>query len=611
MSINGFNVSGVVHKYNYPALDNIAITRADISDSAFCDFAGVYSSSKTYAVGDYTFYNQVLYRCIVAITTPEVWTAAHWKRVDVCDDVKQLSDVVNHAETPKGSVNLFDYARDVFDGKYVSYTTGAISTLSSYGCYYMVPVKPGQNLFVTSWLNYAHIAFYDCFGVFISGIARNPYTDAHAGLITIPSNAYFMSFSYAKPAQDESGGKVVCVPAEYYSNGETEYDLPYTGKHLFDAAKKCNRNLIDNNLGFINAYYHYQTGNLATVSNYNAIEIPAMAETTYHINDTSAHVAFMNDAGTYISGVTGVTSFTTPAGCGYIRLGFRRIIGGETATPYLIADDSGNCVYSPFGVGDVYTVDKTSTVLTVGVGQKYQTIASAISDASDGDTILIYPGTYTESLNAYGKEIHIRGISKAGCILTYSANNYYLPPLHMAKGTCENLTIKATWSGDTTNDRAYCVHIDSDNEVNKTLTFSNVEFISERGATVGIGLRSGFKLSFKNCTFRTTDTAVEGPIYLHDSEVSPYTDQSIEFINCLIINESSSWTIKMQSQEHLDKCCKVTYLNNKVVQPNNNGVTVTMVMYGGRTLTNTNYLGSSDFVLTNISAFNSDSILDY
>lgn len=52
--------------------------------------APTYSSSNTYAVGDYVMYNAQLYRCITAITTAEAWTAAHWTQVPIASDVSDL-----------------------------------------------------------------------------------------------------------------------------------------------------------------------------------------------------------------------------------------------------------------------------------------------------------------------------------------------------------------------------------------------------------------------------------------------------------------------------------------------------------------------------------------
>lgn len=52
--------------------------------------APAYSTSATYAVGNYCIYNGYLYRCTTAITTAEEWTAGHWVSVKLGNDVVDL-----------------------------------------------------------------------------------------------------------------------------------------------------------------------------------------------------------------------------------------------------------------------------------------------------------------------------------------------------------------------------------------------------------------------------------------------------------------------------------------------------------------------------------------
>lgn len=52
--------------------------------------ASAYSASATYKVGDYVIHNSNLYRCTIAITTAEAFTAAHWTQIVLADDVSDL-----------------------------------------------------------------------------------------------------------------------------------------------------------------------------------------------------------------------------------------------------------------------------------------------------------------------------------------------------------------------------------------------------------------------------------------------------------------------------------------------------------------------------------------
>ena len=59
------------------------------------NFAPTYSSSATYAVGDYVIYDNDLYRCTVAISTAEAWTAVHWTAVKLGPDVNELKSTID------------------------------------------------------------------------------------------------------------------------------------------------------------------------------------------------------------------------------------------------------------------------------------------------------------------------------------------------------------------------------------------------------------------------------------------------------------------------------------------------------------------------------------
>ena len=60
--------------------------------------AATYSSSSTYAVGDYCIHDGGLYRCTTAITTGEAWTAAHWTATKIGPDVSALKSALTSFE---------------------------------------------------------------------------------------------------------------------------------------------------------------------------------------------------------------------------------------------------------------------------------------------------------------------------------------------------------------------------------------------------------------------------------------------------------------------------------------------------------------------------------
>ena len=75
-----------------------------------------------------------------------------------------------------------------------------------------------------------------------------------------------------------------------------------------------------------------------------------------------------------------------------------------------------------------------------GLGD-FTSIQEAANHAKDGDTLLIYPGIYTENVEIMNKNIHIIGFDRNSCIIQYDTVSYHKVPLTIAAGTVSNLTI--------------------------------------------------------------------------------------------------------------------------------------------------------------------------
>ena len=56
-------------------------------DYANQNIANTYSTASTYDVGDYVIFNGLLYKCITAVTTPGSWNATYWERCVVTDEI--------------------------------------------------------------------------------------------------------------------------------------------------------------------------------------------------------------------------------------------------------------------------------------------------------------------------------------------------------------------------------------------------------------------------------------------------------------------------------------------------------------------------------------------
>lgn len=149
--------------------------------------AQIYSSSSTYAVGDYVLYQDTLYRCTTAITTAEAWTAAHWTAAVLGDDVSDLKSAIDNINYLKKTVN---------DGKYVDSTTGAIGLTGLWGYIsYNVEGLAGNTVGYSTKLYNGSSAGLACIatdGSYISG------TNEASGTLTIPENCAVINVSYFK-----------------------------------------------------------------------------------------------------------------------------------------------------------------------------------------------------------------------------------------------------------------------------------------------------------------------------------------------------------------------------------------------------------------------------
>lgn len=87
----------------------------------------VYSSSSTYAVGDYCIYGNTLYRCTTAISTAEAWNSAKWALVNIADEIKNSMELYSTTERKIGTwIDGKPLYRKVFTAEYNTANTEAL-----------------------------------------------------------------------------------------------------------------------------------------------------------------------------------------------------------------------------------------------------------------------------------------------------------------------------------------------------------------------------------------------------------------------------------------------------------------------------------------------------
>lgn len=178
----------------------------------------------------------------------------------------------------------------------------------------------------------------------------------------------------------------------------------------------------------------------------------------------------------------------------------------------------------------------------------YTTIQSAVSAASDGDTILIMPGTYTEQVAAWGKTVHLLGVCRDTCILIDHSSDYDTPPLEIGSGSVRNMTIiedhaspdPALQTGSDTDgkafnlERAYTLHIEDYTAIGKALVVEDCTIRNTKRAAIGMGTYDRQQVTFRNCDIwsglptRTADVR-RGAFYFHNYSIGSIsaTDQHV------------------------------------------------------------------------------------
>lgn len=200
----------------------------------------------------------------------------------------------------------------------------------------------------------------------------------------------------------------------------------------------------------------------------------------------------------------------------------------------------------------------------------FMTIQEAVEQASDGDTLLVYPGTYTENVQVMNKEINITGVSKDLCILQYDTAFYRKVPLTMAAGSVSNLTIYGMNSGtpqagptqeeiDQINEelvgdswdrqknyKGYAVHVDQNCLYGKRMSFVDCRIVSENNHCVGIGTRGKSTISFERCELVSLGGG--SCIYMHDPTSADVSgDASLVMRSCDMTSYLSPYVMTFQS----------------------------------------------------------------
>lgn len=196
-------------------------------------------------------------------------------------------------------------------------------------------------------------------------------------------------------------------------------------------------------------------------------------------------------------------------------------------------------------------------------------VFGTINNALSKDNKIFIPnGIYADHIDNRNTPKWLYGASTVATILEDYAGDYDNPPIEIAYGEISNMSIKEYTKNAL--QAPYCIHLDSDELINKEVIFRNLDLYNVLAHGIGIGARYGAVIRIENCHIISEN---EGGLYLHNTAPQNNKPCRVEFINCIIESKSENPALKLQDWMG---CCKVEFLfvNNTFISKGNTKVDI-------------------------------------
>lgn len=178
----------------------------------------------------------------------------------------------------------------------------------------------------------------------------------------------------------------------------------------------------------------------------------------------------------------------------------------------------------------------------------FTTVTEAVLSVPEGTPILIMPGVYDGTVQAFQKRIILMGVDRNRCIIRSTDGRYDYPAINGSCGYIANLTIYSQYVSGTSQEidgltsGAYAFHCENEYGKGDVLEFHNCLLKSDFFPALGAGLRKDFQLILDDCELinnqedgrgtYTSDGSL-GALYFHDSNGEQGT-QRVSVKNCLL-----------------------------------------------------------------------------
>lgn len=267
---------------------NLGIPKGADGDVSSASMATAYSTSATYAVGDYVWYSGQLYCCTTAISTAESWTAAHWTAVKLAEDVGNLKSALDETIT-------VDWWNLTHGYKILEATaingTNVVSSASQFSIDGEIPAEAGKTYYAYCDGNASFPTVGARFVNFLNSnkelISTLNSGSNNTRMFTAPANTAFITitFTYASGQKDTFylTDKAADERIDYYNtDGKKLKASDVSGLNVPDYEIE-DWNLVADCSGYRLEKGKYYNGNTTgTGSFFTVLEISVLPGTTYY-----------------------------------------------------------------------------------------------------------------------------------------------------------------------------------------------------------------------------------------------------------------------------------------------------------------------------------------
>lgn len=291
---------------------------------------------------------------------------------------------------------------------------------------------------------------------------------------------------------------------------------------------------------YVNDYIPVEEGEQYFISVWNK-------QTGSFVGNFNQFTLFYDENKTFISGLQDDHNpITIPENGTFIRISMT--ISGFNSQWYMIEKSSTHSQnFVPYSL--TYRLKLPYTVVDINGNGEFTTINDAVDSAENGSVIIVTPGVYEENVKAWGKEVHIIGLSREACVIRDTSGNYSTPPLEIGAGSIQNMTIieEANGSGSE-NQGAYAVHVESNNLFNEKLLIRNCYIYSDSSSAIGMGLRGGCSVRIEDCEIICAGARVStgaAPLYFHDADAQAYWGTANLYLHNNVLRNTASTLFSM------------------------------------------------------------------